>query len=188
MIRRFSKRVFKWTLVGAALAVGVHYGKKAVKAIGKKDFSGERKKKVVILGSGWGALSLVNHLEPGQFDVTVVSPRNYFLFTPLLPSVTVGTVEARSIVEPIRKLMLRHHTVEEMGFLEAECVDVFPEEKRVVCLDKSGIVGDVSRFELEYDVLVVAVGAKSNTFRTPGVEENCFFLKQIGDAQKVIGD
>lgn len=32
-------------------------------------------------------------------------------------------------------------------------------------------------FELPYDVLVVAVGAVNNTFNTPGVKENCFFLK-----------
>ena len=32
---------------------------------------------------------------------------------------------------------------------------------------------------------MVAVGATSNTFGTPGVRENCFFLKQIEDAQKI---
>jgi NADH:ubiquinone reductase (non-electrogenic) len=36
--------------------------------------------------------------------VKVISPRNYFAFTPLLPSVTCGTVEPRSIVEPIRRM------------------------------------------------------------------------------------
>jgi len=35
-----------------------------------------------------------------------VSPRNYFLFTPLLPGVTVGSLEARSISEPIRRILL----------------------------------------------------------------------------------
>ena len=37
-------------------------------------------------------------LTPGKFDVSIISPRNYFLFTPLLPSVTVGTVEGRRYV------------------------------------------------------------------------------------------
>ena len=36
------------------------------------------------------------------YDVVIVSPRNHFLFTPLLPSTTVGTIEFRSIIEPIR--------------------------------------------------------------------------------------
>ena len=103
------------------------------------------KKKVVILGSGWGALSVINHLTPGQFDVTVVSPRNYFLFTPLLPSVTVGTVEARSIVEPLRKLIRKVHGSEGcVEFLESECIDIDPVAKTVHCEDRSGVVGAVS--------------------------------------------
>lgn len=32
----------------------------------------------------------------------MVSPRNYFLYTPLLPSAATGTVEPRSIVDPVR--------------------------------------------------------------------------------------
>ena len=110
------------------------------------------KKKVVILGSGWGALSVINHITPGQFDVTVVSPRNYFLFTPLLPSVTVGTVEARSIVEPFRKLILRVHGGGEgsVEFLESECVNIDPLAKTVHCEDRSGVVGTVSKVKVSY--------------------------------------
>ena len=38
----------------------------------------------------------------GPYDLTLVSPRNYFLYTPLLPSAATGTVEPRSIVDPVR--------------------------------------------------------------------------------------
>lgn len=61
-----------------------------------------KKKKVVVLGTGWAGVSFLKNLKSSNYDVEVVSPKNYFLFTPLLPSVTCGTVEARSIVEPIR--------------------------------------------------------------------------------------
>jgi NADH:ubiquinone reductase (non-electrogenic) len=64
-----------------------------------------RKKKVVVLGTGWAATSFLKGLDASMYDVQVVSPRNYFAFTPLLPSVTCGTVEARSIVEPIRNII-----------------------------------------------------------------------------------
>lgn len=30
-----------------------------------------------------------------KYEVVVVSPRNYFLYTPLLPAVAVGTMEER---------------------------------------------------------------------------------------------
>lgn len=64
-----------------------------------------RKKKVLVLGTGWAGIGFLKALDISRYDVQVVSPRNYFAFTPLLPSVTCGTVEARSIVEPVRNLV-----------------------------------------------------------------------------------
>jgi NADH:ubiquinone reductase (non-electrogenic) len=40
--------------------------------------------RVVVLGSGWGANALLSQLDGEMFDVTVISPRSYFLFTPML--------------------------------------------------------------------------------------------------------
>lgn len=64
-----------------------------------------KKRKVVVLGSGWAGTSFLRNLNSPSYEVQVISPRNYFAFTPLLPSVTCGTVEARSIVEPIRNIV-----------------------------------------------------------------------------------
>lgn len=66
--------------------------------------TGIRKKKVVLLGTGWAGTSFLKNLNNSQYEVQIISPRNYFAFTPLLPSVTCGTVEARSVVEPIRNI------------------------------------------------------------------------------------
>ncbi|KAJ0983692.1 hypothetical protein J5N97_011947 [Dioscorea zingiberensis] len=128
---------------------------------------GPPKKKVVVLGTGW-----------------VVSPRNYFAFTPLLPSVTCGTVEARSIVEPIRNIVKKKNG--QVKFWEAECFKIDPTKKKVFCRSNIGTNLDGNgEFDVDYDYLVVALGAKANTFNTPGVEENCHFLKEIEDAQKI---
>lgn len=64
-----------------------------------------KKKRVVVLGTGWAGTSFLKNLKNSSYDVQVISPRNYFAFTPLLPSVTCGTVEPRSIVEPIRNIV-----------------------------------------------------------------------------------
>lgn len=64
----------------------------------------QKKKKVVVLGTGWAGISFLKDLDITSYDVQVVSPQNYFAFTPLLPSVTCGTVEARSIVESVRNI------------------------------------------------------------------------------------
>ena len=44
--------------------------------------TGTGRKTVVVLGSGWGAISFVKSLEQTKaYDVILVSPRNYFLYT-----------------------------------------------------------------------------------------------------------
>merc|ERR1719462_1154322 len=60
--------------------------------------------RVVVLGAGWGGFRVAKDLDKTKHEVTVVSPRNHFLFTPLLPSTTVGTLEFRCVQEPIRTL------------------------------------------------------------------------------------
>jgi len=67
----------------------------------------KHKPKLVILGTGWGSVALLKQLNPDDYHVTVVSPSNYFLFTPMLPSATVGTLELRSLVEPVRRIISR---------------------------------------------------------------------------------
>src|SRR5689334_9220829 len=87
------------------------------------------KPRLVLLGSGFGAFSLLKHLRPHTYDITVVSPRNHFLFTPLLPSTTVGTIEFRSIIEPVRTA---HPGIR---FFLAECTAIDAAQATVACAD-----------------------------------------------------
>jgi hypothetical protein len=48
--------------------------------------------KVVILGTGWGAMSFLQNLDQDDVDITIVSPRSFFFYTPLLAGTAVGTV------------------------------------------------------------------------------------------------
>ncbi|MBA0626788.1 hypothetical protein Godav_004390 [Gossypium davidsonii] len=143
-----------------------------------------KKKKVVLLGTGWGGMSFLKSLNNPNYEVQVVSPRNFFVFTPLLPSVTCGKVEARSIVEPIRNIIRKKNV--NISYSEAECVKIDPNNKKIYCratIDSHSKGEEV--FAVDYDYLIIAVGAQVNTFNTPGVMENCHFLKEIDDAQKI---
>ncbi|XP_010905569.1 external alternative NAD(P)H-ubiquinone oxidoreductase B2, mitochondrial [Elaeis guineensis] len=141
------------------------------------------KKKLVVLGTGWAGTSFLKNLDASLYDVQVVSPRNYFAFTPLLPSITCGTVEPRSIVEPIRNIVRKKGGVR---FWEAECFKIDPVKKKVHCRSNIGTDKDGNgEFTVDYDYLVIALGAKPNTFNTPGVVEHCHFLKEVEDAQKI---
>ncbi|CZS95913.1 probable alternative NADH-dehydrogenase NDH2 [Rhynchosporium agropyri] len=141
------------------------------------------KKNLVILGTGWGAVSLLKKLDTENYNVIVISPRNYFLFTPLLPSCTTGTVEHRSIMEPIRSIT--RHKKAAVKFYEAEATKIDSENKVIYIDDNSDIKGSSSKTEVSYDMLVVSVGAENATFGIPGVREHSCFLKEIGDAQAI---
>ena len=110
--------------------------------------------RVVILGSGWAGFTLARRLDKSLYDVRVVSPANHFLFTPLLPSTAVGTLEFRAIQEPVRtidgldKYYQAKATKIDLGGGSVECKDIY-----------SG-----AEFEVPYDYLCVAGGMKSNTF------------------------
>lgn len=108
-----------------------------------------------------------------------VSPRNYFLFTPLLPSAAVGTLEGRSVVDSVRRLFDNSVT-----FVESTCTAIDPLAKTITCQPEaaasslsasllgaanpepnagssSRVVVDSTRtrptLDIQYDKLVVAV-------------------------------
>ncbi|KAL3681946.1 hypothetical protein R1sor_024902 [Riccia sorocarpa] len=142
------------------------------------------KKKLVLLGTGWAGMSFLKDINTNIYDVQVVSPRNYFVFTPLIPNVTNGTVEARSIAEPIRRMC--RNRKKDVKLYEAECLDIDHNNKRLLCRDVSEVtVKGKEEFIVDYDYLVVAVGALSNTFGIPGVEKYCHFLKELEDASRI---
>ena len=124
--------------------------------------STKKKPRVVILGSGWGGNRLARMLNKDIFDVNVVSPANHFLFTPLLPQTTVGSLEFRTIQEPVR-------TIEGLGgYYQAKARSLDLEKRVVTCED----IFCKDRFDLSWDVLVLATGSKTNTFGTPGTLES----------------
>ena len=114
------------------------------------------KPKLVILGSGWGSVALLKMLNLEDYHITVVSPVNYFLFTPMLPSATVGTLELRSLVEPVRRIVqrVRGH------FLKAEAENVEFSEQ-LLEVSQADANGEKRRFYLPYDKLIIAVGRDS---------------------------
>jgi NADH dehydrogenase len=160
------------------------------------------KERVVILGSGWGGYSLSRRLSPAKYAPLVISPRSYFVFTPLLTDAAGGSLDFAHIVEPVRDPRAR------VDFIQAAARAVDFERKTVLCeatVVKSGVTesprtdeaGGVAStmakrrweagetFEVPYDKLVVSVGTVTRTFNTPGVRENALFFKDIGDARRV---
>ncbi|CAJ0927035.1 230_t:CDS:10 [Entrophospora sp. SA101] len=129
------------------------------------------KPRIVILGSGWGAISVLKELEKDNYHVTLISPQ------PLLPSATVGTLETRSLLEPIRSIVKGI----DAHYLEATATDICFDERLVEVKP----TGDFSQsFYVPYDKLIIAVGSQSITHGIEGIE-HCHFLKTVNDARKL---
>lgn len=137
------------------------------------------KPRLVVLGGGWGSVALVKDLREEDYHVTLVSPSNYFLFTPMLPSATVGTLELRSLAEPIRRIVAtcKGH------FIRAKAESVEFSEK-LVEVSQIGSDGEETRFYLPYDKLVIGVGSTTNPHGVKGLEY-CNFLKDLDDARQI---
>jgi len=133
-----------------------------------------QKKRIVVLGSGFGAFSMLKVVNGKFYDIKAISPRNHFLFTPLLASTTVGTIEFRSIIEPIRNLKY-------VCYFQAYCEKINTLNKTVTCKDAE--LG--AEFVLPYDILVVAVGERTNTYGIEGVKKHAYFLREVTDARKI---
>ncbi|MES2930405.1 MAG: NAD(P)/FAD-dependent oxidoreductase [Patescibacteria group bacterium] len=131
-----------------------------------------QKKKIVILGGGFGGLytylSLKKQFKKDEIDITIVNRTNYFLFTPLLHEVATGSIAHHQVVESIRQIIYKGNaTLHVAELMSVDC------ERKIVT---------TSIAEIPYDILVVALGATTNFFNAPGAQENCFVLKDLHDA------
>lgn len=149
--------------------------------------TGVGRPRIVVLGSGWAAHSFIKVIDASKYDVTVISPRNFYFFTPLLAATAVGTIEFRSVVDPIRRANPL------VNFYEAACTGVDLDRNEVQCIpvrgggdpERAAVKSATESFNIAYDYLLVTVGEKAGTFGVPGVATYAHFLKEIGDSVRL---
>lgn len=132
------------------------------------------KKDLIVLGSGFGAFSTLKTLNPDLYNIKIISPRNHFLFTCLLPSTTVGTIEFRSIIEPIRNIKYAK-------YIQVYCSHIDEANNVIYCKDTD----TKKEFKLNYDILVISVGEITNSYNIEGVDKFAYFLREVADARKI---
>ncbi len=135
----------------------------------------KNKKKVLILGGGFGGLyaykGLYKYFKHDDIDITIVNRTNYFLFTPLLHEVATGSVAHHQVVESLRQIIYKNRDILHVA--------------DVISVDCNRHIVKTSITDLPYDILILALGATTNFFNAKGAEENCLVLKDLHDAIKI---
>jgi len=133
-------------------------------------------KNILILGGGFGAITVLEKIQKDlrgeKINITIVSEKNYFLFTPMLPQVASGLLHPSSISIPIRNFC------KNAKFYQAtiEAIDL---EQKLVTIHRSF---DGKVHALDYDYLVISIGSKTNFFSNPAFENHSFPIKTIEDS------
>ena len=135
--------------------------------------------RIAILGGGFAGLAVAARLErllrPGEAEIALVSRDNYALFTPMLPEVSSGGLEARHVVSPLRAHLRRTRVL----LAEVASVDF---ERRTVGVRY--MLGDGGE-SIPYDHLVIGLGSVTSTFGIPGVAEHTIPFKRLEDADRL---
>ncbi|NOH35837.1 NAD(P)/FAD-dependent oxidoreductase [Vibrio chagasii] len=143
--------------------------------------------KIIVVGGGAGGLELATKLgrtlgRKKRAQITLVDRKASHLWKPLLHEVATGSLD-----EGVDALSYRAHAKNHYFDFQMGSLNDLDRERKVIALselrDEHGELLMPSR-ELEYDILVMALGSTSNDFNTPGVRDNCIFLDSPEQAHR----
>ncbi|MCF8458184.1 MAG: NAD(P)/FAD-dependent oxidoreductase [Bacteroidales bacterium] len=123
-------------------------------------------KKIVIIGCGFGGLTLAKRLSKQKVEILLIDKNNYHTFQPLLYQVATGGLEAENIAYPVRKIFRNHKNV---IFRMSEVFSVNEETNTLT----------TNIGEITYDYLVIATGTTNNFFNFEKVKDKILPLKTL---------
>jgi len=125
--------------------------------------------RVVVIGGGFGGISLVKALRNKPVQVVLIDRNNFHIFQPLLYQVTTCGIEPDNIAFPLRKMFSGYRN---FFFRMAEVSGIIPEDN---CIHTN--IGD-----LQYDYLVIATGSTNNFFGNEQLKQFALGMKTIQES------
>ncbi|MEP3207923.1 MAG: NAD(P)/FAD-dependent oxidoreductase [Maribacter sp.] len=129
-------------------------------------------KRIVIIGGGFGGISLAKKLKDLDVQVVLIDRHNYHTFQPLLYQVSTSGLEPDSIAYPIRKVLKR---LKNFHFRLASVEKINPDTKEI----------QTDLGALTYDYLVLATGTKTNFFGNKNIEKHAMPMKTVPQALNI---
>jgi NADH dehydrogenase len=128
--------------------------------------------KIVIIGAGFGGISIAKSFKNKPVNVLLIDKHNYHNFQPLIYQIATGGLEPDSIAYPVRRIFRNQAN---FSFRMANVISVNTESNLL-----HTTIGDVS-----YDYLVIATGSTNNYFNFEPVKQKLLTLKSIPDALNI---
>ncbi|MGL5757885.1 NAD(P)/FAD-dependent oxidoreductase [Plesiomonas sp.] len=144
-------------------------------------------KRIIVVGGGAGGLELVTRMgnklgRKGKAEITLIDRNQTHLWKPLLHEVATGSMDDGIDALSYRAHAHNHH----FQFQQGTLINIDRERRSVTLAEIRDEHNEllVPERELFFDVLVMALGSKSNDFRTEGVADNCIFLDSPDQANR----
>ncbi|MEM9483088.1 MAG: FAD-dependent oxidoreductase [Cyanobacteria bacterium P01_F01_bin.116] len=132
--------------------------------------------RIVIVGGGFGGLYTALYLQRYRHlkhcSITLIEPREHFLFTPLLYEVLTEELLLWEVAPPYKTLLTGTNIKWQRDW--AERIDL--EQQRVTLRQGKTIV---------YDFLVMATGAQTRPLPVPGIEKYAMTFRSLEDVVQV---
>lgn len=134
-----------------------------------------RKPKVVVLGAGYGGLMTVTRLQKAvgvnEAEIVLVNKNDYHYETTWLHEASAGTLHHDRVRYKINDVIDRN----KVKFIQDSAVEIKTSEKKVI----------LENGEVEYDYLVVSLGAEPETFGIKGLKEYAFSISNVNIARQI---
>jgi NADH dehydrogenase len=128
-----------------------------------------KKHKIIIIGAGFGGITLAKTLRNKNVEILLIDQNNYHNFQPLMYQIATGGLEPYSIAYPVRRI-----------FRNRDNIRFRMTKVKSVNTDAKKIKTSVGSFK--YDYLIIATGSKSNFYDFDDIKNILFPLKSIPDA------
>lgn len=126
-------------------------------------------KRIVIIGGGFGGLKLARELSNTNYQIVLIDKNNYHQFQPLFYQVATSGLEPSAISFPFRKIFQKSKNI---WIRVTEIIRIVPEKNQLE--SNIGIIN--------YDYLVIAIGADTNFFGNQRIMEHAIPMKSVGEA------